>query len=669
MNPCSVSVANYSSMPFLGWVRTTVSNCPLMDAGTVRVGDRSEVVFVRGPQWGTMARIVDLHVELGPNETLVVDLAQAAPHLWNAPPARPDPVGHFGGWPSINGMALSPVSVETEAAGVAMHFRGRFGAMFVDFWALWRDDEPGLVHGEVVACASDPLSPFVVTGTQDLVLSWGDALVRVHGADASWGGPVVASSFFASGQARGVPVTLWWLRHLSADSALAMFAAAQRTIAVRGVDRLLPNGNPALPESFDANRWMMIYARDSLRRLHTWEPALLGPAPESGVTGSQEDQVFVRGESFAPGGLGAEHVAYLAALKLLNRPCHHLQPSGAIVDPTTAMPRLIYWDGKPHWSESVSPNRLGKPRMPTLAEASGWSGPDVEHWLINTLAAAAILNPSRALQWELEHQAMIYLGQWTDTPGWSTTQPYASRAVGWEAIAVVHLWRAMVNRPLAARVRVRWMSRWRDVIEPAYANRAIVDVRKDDPRLGAGDWWLPWQQSVAAYGLDLIGEVFGVDEARSVAKGLAEAVVVHAWTEIGGRWMSAPVAPVPPTGPHPDQAFAESVSAPIDMRKARAWVHADTGVPRWTPPLPPGIDPAVVLLAQPNELVAGDAEAFDPAPLFDESFNLYGMVMAPAVLLRTNPANERARAIWRQCVADNRGHSWLPPGVLEEVGE
>jgi len=646
----TVRLANYSETSFAGWTRTVVDTKPLP------VGEVGGVLFVRGRQTGLDTWAVDLRVELKPNEQRTIDLGTAKRARWAIGPLPADPARFFGArLPTVNGTELKLRDARQDGTGLAMHFQGRLHSLWhVDLWLLWRPDEPGLMVGEVVCCASNPSIPDVLcetsspfsaltspspttstTGTSSsssapptdgyersgapyaiegrsatqetagngastspdspsspgLRLSWGDALVHVPGA--GWNLPVVPEGSFATGQARGVPVTLVWPRNVI-NEWFAVVAGVNRSVCAVGIAKLLPDGNPTLPAGFNATAFTTGLYQESLRRLHTWEPPLLGPAPQSGTTGSQEDQVFVGGECLQPDGLGAEQVRYLNALRILSRPCHHLNADGTIVDPTTAVPRLIYWDGMCHWSVGVSPNRLGKPRNPTLEECHGWSGPDVEHWLFNQTAAAARVTGSHALQWELEHQAHVYLGQWTTTPGWSTTQPYAARAVGWEGIGAVHLWENLEDRALAERVRAHWLRRANEVIIPAWRDRDVVDVRRDDPRLGAGDWWMPWQQSVGAYGLDLACAVLGPAEGRDVALRLARTVVRDAFRLVGDRWQTQPVRPV-----------------------------------------------------------AGDTGS-------DESFNGFGMPLAVATVLRHDPDDERARSIWAQVP---RG-SWTAPGVI-----
>lgn len=587
----SVRLANYSALPFSGWVRTTVDTKP----HAAGIGSGCE--WVVGRQIGVDTWAVDVRVDMQPNEQRVAVL-RGEPSKWKLGSLPADPAAHFGAlFPSVGGTQMRLVSIEADGAGAAMHFTTRLGPLLhVDVWALWRPDEPGIVHGECVVCASNPSVPDIIATTDPLRLSWGDGIVFVAGA--GWGAPVFAGSI-ANAQARGVPLVIGWPRHLEDRHWLTALAAVRRSVCAVGIGRLLPDGNPVFVG--DAKAWTTDRYQESLRRLHTWEAALVGPNPRSGDTGAQEDQVFVRGECFAAGGVGAEQVAYLGALKTLARPCHHLNADGGIVDPITAAPRLIYWDGVPHWHTGVSPNRLGKAEWPTIEQTIGWAGPDVEHWFFNTTAAASRLVDSHALQWELRHQAHLYFGQWTTTPGWSTTQPYAARAVGWEGIAAVHLWRGLEDRVLAERVRAHWLKRANDVILPAWRDRDIVDIRTSDPRLGPGDWWIPWQQAVGAYGLDLAGAEFERPEIRALGLKAARVVLRDAWEQRDGRWVCR---------------AQQSVAPP------------------WS---------------------AGD-----------ESFNYFGLALAVAVVLRHEPKDARARAIWTQLLATpERGASWLAPGVAK----
>jgi hypothetical protein len=52
-----------------------------------------------------------------------------------------------------------------------------------------------------------------------------------------------------------------------------------------------------LPASFDREAWLRKHYQESVRRLRTTEAPVVGVVPNSGVSGAQEDQLFVGGES------------------------------------------------------------------------------------------------------------------------------------------------------------------------------------------------------------------------------------------------------------------------------------------------------------------------------------------------------------------------------------
>jgi hypothetical protein len=602
-----VTVANLTGQPFAGWKRTTIDALPPSPAG--KVGD---TLFVVGRPVGLNTHVVDLHVSLAAGQTLTLDLAAADDVHWSPAPLPADPLAWFGGIATLNGAPMSWVGLQRDGAGYTAHLRARTGRMLhTDLWVTWYPDQPGWCHGEAFVTCSNPAVPDLTATLPPpgLVLAFGDAQVGVLG-----GAPaqlVAPGTTFADGQARLIPLTFVWQRHLrDASEWSSVGCAVSCGVGARGIAQLLAEGNPTLPVGFAPAPWLAARWQESIRRLHTWEAGVLGIPKESGQTGRQEDQVRVRGEAFAPGGVGCEWLAYFAAAKWANRPCHHLEADGSLLRMPHAGAGLpIMWDGRPHGQLWDVVDRLGKSQALTLAQAGGWRGPDVEHWLINGLAAGARLTGSPALQHLLSAQAVIYPLQHTVAVGWSTSQAYAARAIGYEGMNVVHLWRELEDRALAAAVREHWLRRWSLVLRPhigrqvnQFPSGVFLDCRENDPRLGAGWWWIPWQQSVGAFGLDEAGREFDVPAAREWALRAALQVVADAWVEApGGGWHS-----------------------------------------------------------QPNHPVIGETIA-------DGSFNYYGMALAPAVVLRHQPDHAKARAIWNWLIASARTDadvSWLVPGVL-----
>ncbi len=589
-----VRLANYSPAPFSGWKRTTIDVMPEHRVGTV-----DGVLYVVGRPVGIDTHVLDLRVTLAAGQELEVDLGSASPGKWALAPLPAAPLQHFGDLPRLAGLPMAILALQPDGAGYTVHFRARTGRLFAtDLWVTWYPDQPGWCHGEALTVASNPAVPDMTDTIGALPLTFGDAIPFIPGGEAI----VPPNTSFGDGQGRAVPITFIWLRHLrSAMDWSSVGAAANLGVCAVGIDRLLADGNPSYSEGFKVRDWTSSRFAESVRLLHTWERALVGPSRVSGDTGAQEDQVFVRGEALLPGGVGAETIAYLAALKMAGRPCHQLEADGSQVQVLGRTgQRLVFWDGRVHWHLGVSPERMGKPRGLTRSDTNGWNGPDVEHWFYNTLAAGARLTGSPALQHLLAAQARIYKLQWTTEPGWSNSSPFAARATGWEGIMAVHLWRDLEDRNLAEMVRQHWLDRLRLVILPALSIREFWDVRVNDARLGTGAWWMPWQQAVGAYGLDLASEQFGKTEGRELALRAARVVLRDAYVlGADGRWKTRPIMAV-------------------DGR--------------------------------------GDE---------NESFNNFGMPLAVATVLRHDPDDEQARSIWKQHLVDtaNGSQSWTAPGV------
>lgn len=591
-------LANYSQNYFAGWKRITVDTKPPHQAGASIDG----VQYRLGRPIGEDAYVVDVYAGLVPGQKAEYNLSKFAPVDYE-PPLLPGNIAEIiGGMPTVNGTAMSLVGINlADGAGVDAHFRTRINKMLVvDLWLTWYPSQAYVCQGEALITCSNPGVPDLTEQVSSIDLKFGDAMVLPLGGQA---GKLIASpTNFADGQARAVPVTFVWHRNITSATQFNT-AAALSTFGVGGVgvSRLLPGGNPRYPSGFNPIQWAGQKLPESIRRIHTWDVGAVGPNKVSGDTGAQEDQIFVRGESLLPGGQGAELVAYLGALKMANRPCHHRELDGRMLDyDGHTVPRLLLWDGRPHWSIAVSPDRLGKQGELSVAAANGWWGPDVEHWLINTLMAATRLTGSPCCQYLLANHATIYHFQWTSQPNISTSQTYAARAVGYEAMNAVAMWENLEDRSLAISVKQRWVDRFNSIIRPSYIGKDIYDLRFNDPRLGQGWWWLPWQQSVAAYGLYLAGAKFGIEDSTTIALRGANEVV-------------------------------------------KEGIYYDYSASRWK---------------------CYSALSIDGQRNYDNIFWLFGTPLAPAVVNAVTPGSPRAVASWLQMVDDSvqpNHTAWLIP--------
>jgi hypothetical protein len=453
-------------------------------------------------------------------------------------------------------------------------------------------------------------------------------------------------------------VVFLWIQHLHSLAELSSWqAASMLAVDAVGIERLLADGNPTYPANFAVRPWAQTFlqapgpnqASPLVARLHSLVPALIGPASASGTAGEQYDSVFTGGEGLTcpP----AAQVVQLSAWKLAARPVHHLEADGSQLDASRHLnPRLVLWDGRAHWHTGVSPDRLGKLAGLSVEQASGWWGPDVEHAMFAGLAAGARYTGSPACQHMLGNLARIYPLQWTTNPQLvGNSQPFAARAVGWEGILAVHLWRELADRALAERVRAHYVQRAAMVLVPKLGTAPpewtgsdgvypsnVWDARKNDPRLGTGWWYMPWQQSLGAYGADLAGAQFNLPALRAIALAAARRVLAEAVVSGGAN-------------------FAGNAD---ELERYREYTIEELGA------LPAGTDAVPEFTTRAYMPLTGGGVS-------DSSFNHYGMPLAACVVLRheasvTAAEAAKARAFLQQVRAsatETKHTRWLAPGV------
>jgi hypothetical protein len=603
-----VHVENFSSTPFFGWKRTTVDVMPPHQIGQV-----GNTLYAVGRQIGADAHVLDLRISLAPWERRSIDLSGSWASIWQLPPLPP--IQSFGGGMSIGGTPVPLVSLRPDGAGYSAHLRTRTGTTLVaDVWLTFHPEQPGFCHGEIVITCSHPnVAVLDEHIPPDFRLRFGDAFVIVPGAGVDV--PVVpAGTRLVDGQARAVPFTCLWPRHLTTPAQWASaHAAVNPGVGAVGIRTLLPFGNPVYPPSFSPLSWTAQGFSEALRRLHTWERGVCGPDPNSAVSGEQTgEQIFVRGEALLPSGVGAEVVTWLSGLKLLGRPCHYCEASGAQIR-WFDHPNTVTWAGRPHFNTVVCPDQLGAEPL-TLNDlyfplpgggTQLWNGPDDEHWMYNTVAAGARLTGSFALQHELSAQGTLFMLSETVPslkPGWATNVPGSARSVGYAGMLATRLHQSLEDRALANAIVQRWQARVTEVYEPQLGSQPndVWDLRFDDVRLGPGWRWMPWQQALGAYGLEEACSLFGPASGRQLALRAAKAVLRDAFVKIGGQWTTK------------------------------------------------------------------DVVALDNSPVTMGLFDLFGMPMAVAVVLRHEPWNAQALEIWGQLeqrAVLPKHTAWLMPGI------
>jgi hypothetical protein len=595
-------LTNYGTLPFSGWVRTT-TDATLPESGHFEVGGLPRASFVSGRPIGLGVQSVDIRIDLAPGETVALAGEHEAPGPYAILPPPADPLAFFGGLAKIGGVPFVFVALDRNGASYDVHLRARAGMFAADLWLAWYPDQPGWASGEIVVTCSNPTLPDIAETVPDgFTLAFGNAMVM--------GCPDLSGQSFADGQARGFPLTLVWPQHLVDQDYSSASLIAQHAICARGLSSSWVTGNPVLAGGESAKQWTIANWGGALSALNGWSAHGVGVLADSHSTGKEGDQVFTGGPEAQLDGLGAEKVRYFAALGQLRRTTHHLEADGSHLN-IDGHPSLVMWDGMPHYDPRQSPDQLGKSRRPNLIESHGWSGNWEEHWLINGLATAYRETGSRAIQWELEHQARQFLAQVTLDRTKSTTRPGASRAVGWRGLVAYHLWHCLDDRALAEQVRQRWRDHVMQVLIPVLGQKPhdIWQVQVD-PRLDVGTGtgtpiWMPYQQSVGAYGLDLACEHLGPPEGRALALRGAKAVMDLAFDASGDSW-SYVRATADVVGPLAEKAGA--------VKGDNVWIWNTVGI---------------------------------------------------ATVLRHEPENERAQALWTRIVVKQRGGGqWIPPEMV-----
>lgn len=616
-----VHVGTYGH-PFSGWIRATTDFEPAAEAGVLTHPRAGTAIYVMGRRVGRDARIVDIRCDLNAGQLPSFDLSTATPFEFvrGDPPADPEA---FFGRITVAGVRLPFVSAVPDGAGYLAHFRGRVTAMLcANVWLWWYPDWPALAFGEVVLCASNgSITDMEARAPADCRLAFGAADVFVPGLPG--GAPLLPEGeVLADGQAKSWPLTLVWRDHLaSASEWLSAHAVVTNGVCANGISRLWWSGNPRelRPAALD---WTKQHWSTSLQNLHTWQTGVLGVAAFSGRTGAQEDQIFVGAEcADLPAGLGAEKVRYWVALGQSRWPCQHLEADGRLLD-LDGHPNLVMYAGRAHFHYGVSPDQLGKPRPQNgLIEAHGWMGPDRQHWLLNTLSISYRLRGSPALQWQLEAQARLFLFGETVRPGLSTSHFEASRALGWISLVALQLWDGLDNRELAQRVRDRYRALVEQIYIPELRGRDGVWDRLDERQLSSvTQWpinWMPYQQGVGTYWLDVACERFEIPAGRAIALEGALTQLEHGFIrQPDGSWGTVAYRGVDPS------------TSPITL----APLVQDAGA---------------------NLAGRGSVHVWS--------------TLCPATVLRHDPEHPKASELFEQIVRDGEasssGRHWVPPGM------
>lgn len=661
----TVRFANFGT-DYDGWLYTTVDKKPPHQTG--RVGD---TIYVLGDKIGADYWGIDIKTKLRAGEEKSLKLDESQAYDWQFSYPISDPGQWFGGKLKIADQELNWVSLKVDGAAFSAHLRTRVQQTFVvDTFLRWYPDQPAWATGEVVVTSSNPTLTTTPNETilPNFKLEFGDAFISILGRGLSLPGqhiPLIEpGTRFCDGQRRAIPLGFVWWRHVQPEHWSSAGTAVNYRLSAVGINQLLPMGNPSFPAGYSGRQFVLSTLGEAIRKLHTWENGVVGPNTNSGDTGEQEEQLFPRGEVFLPDGLGSEMVAKYAGMHIMGRPCHFCDASGAPIR-WQDHPNCTTWDGRPHWHLAVSADRLGAENITGEDRTFNgvvWGGPDREHWMYSTVCAGARLTGSRALQMELSSQStLILLGETVQSmkPNWSTNGPGAARAVGYMGLLVTYLDQNMEDRVLAASVVQRWNMRCDQTYLPYLENpnlpSGVWDVRYDDPRLGPGGRWMPWQVALGAYGHYTAAVRFNRPTVRQQALRAAKAVLRDAYVKQGASLTDEPE----PKRLAPGTVLLEQVIMKDGLPDSMPDIYSKMQVALQTDSV--GVDSIPA-----GQWSSKDVVALDGAQVTVGYFDMFGTPLAAAVVLMEEPWNVQAREIWTQFLARAtlpKYRRWAAPGV------
>lgn len=530
-----VEVTNHTDNPLVGWFQCNVDSLPPHASGST-----TNCNFVVGKRTGLDTHNIDVWTIVQAREHLVIDLSTAWFGEFGLPP--PPENNYLGGVPiKIAGVRMEQFGAEINGAGYDFSYRARVGPMLVVHLFLhWYPHRRGWCRGEVVITASNPTVPDVIGGIPaNFKLQIGDANVFVPGLGQD-PNLMEQDDWLADGQRRALPLTIVWPELYEEHDAHTASAWCRMEIGIRGVQKLLMEGNPPLPDGFDAANWAMGALPDVVARQHDWLNSKLDPAVDSGATGAQGSQ--------PPGVAGPAMAHPLAVMPIYvtaldtSWPMFHLEADGSTLD----------WKGHPglhlnrgRVNRAISADVLGKPFEPNSHECHRHSGPEWEHWFDWNLFAGARFMGTPATQLALEAHAVHFLHNF-NVP-WSPP----SRGIGWYSFLAVELYRGLENRELAEAVANKWRELWVRIIKPRFENGGFWSW-SDDPRLGGtaeNPRAVPWQAAVGVWGVNMAAFCFTVPEAWELCGTCVSELMERAYVKKGGWWTSRNVIAFDGTDP------------------------------------------------------------------------------------------------------------------------
>lgn len=263
---------------------------------------------------------------------------------------------------------------------------------------------------------------------------------------------------------------------------------------------------------------------DDLPEGLTLRPAQTGSQKDFGITVLLDTLITKRPELIEK--------YYFMAQEESMRPGHYCEVDGS---PVTSKnhPDWVVWDGRTHYHQNLSPDRLGKPAN-QWPDTHGWEGKDWEHFSSNLLTETALLYPAYDLIDELDVEAELYLAGATlpsMRPGWGTNGMGAARAVSRALYAmcknVIVTDRQDILERLSKRVD--------ECIEPFWTGKTTSPRRPlqingpDNRIMPYFQYTTCWQEHMAPVGLEAVYRMTGNKNAHYIGKTVALNNVNDGW--------------------------------------------------------------------------------------------------------------------------------------------
>ncbi len=288
--------------------------------------------------------------------------------------------------------------------------------------------------------------------------------------------------------------------------------------------------------AFTSNRQLEEGSHDN----HPWEKPMHGCRPSPSGTGSQPDfgTIQMRDDLLLVDPSRLQSITR-SVYQEACRPTHFREIDVAPVT-LARHPRLLTYSGRPKLG-LPNPDLLGKSAdfLTLQAKDPGgllWQGHDPEHLSVNYLAGLALVTGNRWAIAECEHQAELWLSNYTVDTGTTNDNLGAARAIGRSFLAGCWLYLVTGRDDLKQAMIGRVMT-----LPNLYAQTRPAEVQNIPvlvPRFSSarGHYWPPWEEAIGASGIMAVYRLFGTPMAHSMATQAADNVSMLAFGKNGTEW-------------------------------------------------------------------------------------------------------------------------------------